>query len=81
MGDQSNFPDRLQSPTHRRRRGADPRLAATYLAWIEEMIGRPLGQTLTLEVDADPGDAVAAISCRGFRCRQELRLEIVLGTV
>jgi len=30
-----------------------------YLAWIEEMVGVPLDQTLTLEVDADPGDAVA----------------------
>jgi ATPase family associated with various cellular activities (AAA) len=30
-----------------------------YLAWIEEMIGVPLEQTLTLEVDADPGDTVA----------------------
>ena len=30
-----------------------------YIPWIEEMMGVPLEQTLTLEVDADPGDAVA----------------------
>jgi hypothetical protein len=30
-----------------------------YIAWIEEMMGVRLDQTLTLEVDADPGNAVA----------------------
>jgi len=29
------------------------------MAWVEKMIGVPLDQTLTLEVDADPGDVVA----------------------
>jgi hypothetical protein len=54
----SNFPDRLQvrltSSVELIRASLEP-----YLEWIEEMIGVPLDQTLTLEVDADPGDAVA----------------------
>jgi len=50
----SNFPDRLQvrltSSVELIRASLEP-----YMAWIEQMIGVPLEQTLTLEVDADPG--------------------------
>jgi hypothetical protein len=76
----SNFPNQLQvrrtSSVELIRASLEP-----YIPWIEEMMGVPLDQTLTFEVDADPGDAVAERSCPGFRCRQELRIEIVLGTV
>jgi hypothetical protein len=58
MAIKSNFPDRLQvrltSSVELMRASLEP-----YLAWIEETMGVPLDQTLTLEVDADPGDAVA----------------------
>jgi hypothetical protein len=54
----SNFPNplqvRLTSSVELIRASLEP-----YLAWIEKMIGVPLDQTLRLEVDADPGDAVA----------------------
>src|ERR1700680_692242 len=54
----SNFPDRLQvrltSSVELIRASLEP-----YIPWIEEMMGVPLDQTLTLEVDAHPGDAVA----------------------
>ena len=30
-----------------------------YREWIEQMIGVPLSETLTLEVDSNPGDAIA----------------------
>ena len=54
----SNFPDRLQvrltSSVELIRASLEP-----YMAWIEEMMGVPLDQTLTLEVDADPGDTIA----------------------
>ena len=30
-----------------------------YRVWIEQTIGVPLSETLTLEVDSNPGDAVA----------------------
>ena len=30
-----------------------------YVGWIEQTIGVPLGETLTLEVDSNPGDAIA----------------------
>ena len=58
MAIKSNFPDRLQvrlsSSVELIRASLEP-----YLAWIEEMVGVPLDQTLTLEVEADPGNAVA----------------------
>src|ERR1700736_6076837 len=58
MAIKSKFPDRLQvrlsSSVELIRASLEP-----YLAWIEKMIGVPLDQTLTLEVDALPGDAVA----------------------
>src|SRR6266478_732218 len=57
MAIKSNFPDRLQvrlsSSVELIRASLEP-----YLAWIEEMVGVPLDQTLTLEVEADPGNAV-----------------------
>jgi hypothetical protein len=36
------------------------------MAWIEEMMGVPLDQTLTLEVDAHPGNAVAERLLQGL---------------
>ncbi len=58
MAIKSNFPDRLQvrlsSSVELIRASLEP-----YLAWIEEMVGVPLDQTLTLELEADPGNAVA----------------------
>src|SRR6266852_9361992 len=58
MAMKSNFPDRLQvrltSSVELIRASLEP-----YISWIEEMMGVPLDQTLTLEVDADPGDAIA----------------------
>jgi hypothetical protein len=54
----SNFPDRLQvrltSSVELIRASLEP-----FIPWIEEMIGVPLDQTLTLEVDGEPGNAVA----------------------
>src|SRR5438105_3780513 len=58
MAIKSNFPDRLQvrlsSSVELIRASLEP-----YIPWIEEMMGVPLDQTLTLEVDGDPGNAVA----------------------
>jgi hypothetical protein len=58
MAIKSNFPDRLQvrlsSSVELIRSSLEP-----YMAWIEEMMGVPLDQTLTLEVDGEPGNAVA----------------------
>jgi hypothetical protein len=58
MTSKSNFPDRLQvrltSSVELIRASLEP-----YIAWIEEMMGEPVDQTITLEVDAHPGDAVA----------------------
>jgi hypothetical protein len=65
MAIKSNFPDRLQlrltSSVELIRASLEP-----YMAWIEEMMGVPLDQTLTLEVDADPGDAVAECLLQGL---------------
>ena len=61
----SHFPNplqvRLTSSVELMRASLEP-----YMAWIEEMIGVPLDQTLTLEVDADPGDAVAEHLLQGL---------------
>jgi hypothetical protein len=80
MAIKSKFPDRLQlrltSSVELIRASLEP-----YMAWIEKMIGAPLDQTLTLEVDAVPATPSPSASCLGFRCRQEPRLEIALGTV
>jgi ATPase family protein associated with various cellular activities (AAA) len=58
MAIKSNFPDRLQvrlsSSAELIRASLEP-----YIPWIEEMMGAPLDQTLTLEVDGEPGNAVA----------------------
>ncbi len=65
MAIKSNFPDRLQvrltSSVELIRASLEP-----HMTWIEEMIGVPLDQTLTLEVDADPGDAVAERLLQGL---------------
>jgi SpoVK/Ycf46/Vps4 family AAA+-type ATPase len=65
MAIKSNFPDQLQvrlsSSVELIRTSLDP-----YLAWIEEMMGVPLDQTLTLEVDTNPGDAVAERLLQGL---------------
>ena len=37
-----------------------------YLPWIEEMIGVPLGETLTVESDCNPGDAIAEELLQGL---------------
>jgi hypothetical protein len=37
-----------------------------YGAWIEEMLGMPLSETLTLEVESNPGDAVAEELLQGL---------------
>ena len=61
----SNFPDplqvRLTSSVELIRASLEP-----YIPWIEEMIGVPLDQTLTFEVDTDPGDAVAERLLQGL---------------
>jgi len=66
MAIKSNFPDRLQirltSSVELIRASLEP-----YLAWVEEMIGVPLDQTLTLEVDADPGDTIAECLLPGLQ--------------
>lgn len=58
MAIKSKFPDRLQlrltSSVELIRASLEP-----HMTWIEEVMGVPHDQTLTLEVDADPGDAVA----------------------
>ena len=60
-----NPPDRLQvrltSSVELIRASLEP-----YIPWIEEMVGVPLDETLTLEVDTDPGDAVAERLLQGL---------------
>jgi hypothetical protein len=45
---------RLTSATELIRASLEP-----YVGWIEQMIGVPWGETLTLELDCNPGDAIA----------------------
>jgi hypothetical protein len=58
MAIKSKFPDRLQlrltSTVELIRASLEP-----HMTWIEEVMGVPLDQTLTLEVDGEPGNAVA----------------------
>ncbi len=65
MAIKSNFPDRLQvrltSSVDLIRASLEP-----YIPWIEEMMGVPLDQTLTLEVGGEPGNAVAERLLEGF---------------
>jgi hypothetical protein len=65
MAIKSNFPNRLQvrltSSVELIRASLEP-----YMAWIEEMIGVPLDETLTLEVDGEPGNAVAERLLQGL---------------
>jgi hypothetical protein len=44
-----------------------------YLHWIEQTLGVPLSQTLTLEVDSNPGDIVAAQFLTGLPPASGLR--------
>src|ERR1039458_6533793 len=37
-----------------------------YAKWIEEMLGAPLSETLTLDVDCNPGDLVAQEFLQGL---------------
>jgi hypothetical protein len=37
-----------------------------YVPWIEEMIGVPLGETLTIESECNPGDAIAEELLQGL---------------
>lgn len=52
---------RLTSAIELIRASLDP-----YLPWIEQSIGVPLGETLTLEEDSNPGDAVAEQLLQGI---------------
>ena len=65
MAIKSNFPNRLQvrltSSVEMIRASLEP-----YIPWIEEMMGIPLDQTLTLEVDGEPGNAVAERLLQGL---------------
>jgi hypothetical protein len=65
MAIKSNFPERLQvrltSSVELIRASLEP-----YIPWIEEMMGIPLDQTLTLEVDGEPGNAVAERLLQGL---------------
>ena len=59
MATQPHIPDKLQvrltSLVESIRASLEP-----YLPWIEKTIGVPLDQTITLDMDTNPGDAVAA---------------------
>ena len=60
-----NFPDRLQvqltSSVDLIRASLEP-----YVGWIEQTMGVPLSETLTLEVDCNPADAVAEELLKGL---------------
>jgi AAA+ superfamily predicted ATPase len=60
-----NIPDKVQI---RLTSAAESILASLepYARWIEQMLGAPLSETLTLEVDCDPADAVAEELLRGL---------------
>jgi hypothetical protein len=65
MPAQLNIPDKVQV----RLTYAEESIRASlepYAAWVEEMVGVPLSETLTLEVDCNPGDAVAEELLRGL---------------
>jgi hypothetical protein len=53
-----NIPDKMQirltSAAELMRASLEP-----YLLWIEQTIGVPLGETVTVEVDSNPGDVIA----------------------
>jgi hypothetical protein len=60
-----NIPDKLQI---RLTSSVDSILASLepYAKWIEQTIGAPLRETLTLEVDCNPGDLVAEELLQGL---------------
>src|ERR1700722_1407766 len=60
-----NIPDKLQI---RLTSSADSILASLepYAKWIEQMLGVPLSETLTIEVDCNPGDVVAEELLQGL---------------
>jgi hypothetical protein len=66
----TNIPDKLQIDTVQIRltSSVDSILAslAPYAKWIEQMLDAPLSETLTLEVDCNPADAVAEELLRGL---------------
>lgn len=59
---------RLTSSVELLRASLDP-----YLPWIEQTIGVPFAQTLTLEVNSNPGDMVAAQLLKGLPLASGLR--------
>src|SRR5438552_350151 len=60
-----NIPDKVQirltSSVESIRASLEP-----YVPWIEQTLGMPLSETLTLEVDCNPGDAVAEELLQGL---------------
>jgi hypothetical protein len=50
-----------------------------YTKWIEQTLDAPLSETLTLEVDCNPGDIVAEDFCRGYLSSPRRKLETVIG--
>ena len=65
MATELNIPDKVQV---RLTSAVETILASLtpYAGWIEQMIGVPLGETLTLEVDCNPADAVAEELLQGL---------------
>src|SRR5438552_8476145 len=65
MGTKLNIPHKVQvrltSSVESIRASLEP-----YAAWIEQMLGVPLTETLTLEVECNPGDAVAEELLQGL---------------
>src|ERR1700736_4196282 len=71
MAIKPNIPDKLQI---RLTSSVESILASleAYAKWIEQMLDAPLSETLTLEVDCNPGDVVAEELLHG--------LPVVAGT-
>jgi ATPase family associated with various cellular activities (AAA) len=65
MGTRLNIPHKVQvrltSSVESIRASLEP-----YAAWIEQMLGVPLTETLTLEVECNPGDAIAEELLQGL---------------
>jgi AAA+ superfamily predicted ATPase len=70
MAIKPNIHDKLQIDTVQIRltSSVDSILASLepYAKWIEQMLDAPLGETLTLEVDCNPGDAIAEELLQGL---------------
>jgi SpoVK/Ycf46/Vps4 family AAA+-type ATPase len=75
MATEPNIPDKLQirltSLVESIRATLDP-----YAQWIEQTLGVPLDQTLTLEVDSNPADAVAAQLLEGLALASEMKSRV-----